>query len=231
MTTTKTSSLIRMTLAAAFAMGVGFSALPEAEACGGGWWPEEELIDHRVAGVAQAEKDLEAGKYDAAAGAVLRMIPHISGYTQVSTTDPIIHRAMRVLSVATARKNGKLDIADEIPAELDGWVGAEPEEANANLSLAVNMMQVVAKVKASDAVVESELGEVMAKVDSHRADGKAMLEKLAEKDLLASPEAFKTLATLRKADGDAKGEAAALERCKQVATDETICGAAANAHS
>lgn len=232
MTKTKTATkIIRTTLAAAFALGVGFAAMPDAQACGGGWWPEEELIDHRIAGVAQAEKDLEAGKYDAAAGAVLRMIPHISGYTQVKTSDPIIHRAMRVLAVATARKDGKLDIADEIPQELQGWVGAESGEADANMLAAVSFMKVVAEVKKNDAVVEGELGEAMAKVDTHRAEGKAMLETLAEKDLLSSAEAFKTLAALRKADGDSSGEAAALQRCQQVAEDAAICGAAENAHS
>ncbi len=231
MTKTTTRTFIRTTLAAAFAIGVGFSAMPDAAACGGEWWPEQELIDHRVAGMAQAERDLESGKYDAAAGAVLRMIPHISGYTQVATTDPIVHRGLRVLALATARKNGQLDIKREIPSELSSWVGADAAEAQANLAMAVNMLEVVSKVKTDDAVVEGELGEVMAKVDSHRAAGKAMLEKLADKDLLASPEALKTLAALRKADGDPKGEAAALERCKQVATDAAVCSDASRAHS
>ena len=97
-----TSPFVRMTLAAAFALGAAFTATPDAHACGGGWWPEPE-IDHRAFGVAQAEKDLEAGRYDAAAGAVLRMIPHIEGYTVVKTSDPLVHRAMRVLALATAR--------------------------------------------------------------------------------------------------------------------------------
>lgn len=229
--TNTTNKFIRTTLAAAFALGVGFSAMPDAEACGGGWWPEEELIDHRVAGVAQAEKDLEAGKYDAAAGAVLRMIPHIQGYTVVKTSDPIIHRAMRVLAVATARKDGKLDIADEVPEQLQGWAGAESGEAEANVLAAVSLMKVVAEVKENDAVVESELGEAMAKVDAHRAEGKAMLETLADKDLLSSPEAYKTLAALRKADGDAQGEAAALESCQKMAADAAICSAADSAQS
>jgi hypothetical protein len=229
MTKTTTQKLIKMTLAAAFAVGVGFAGMPDAEACGGGWWPEEELIDHRVAGVAQAEKDLDAGKYDAAAGAVLRMIPHIAGYTQVNTSDPIIHRAMRVLAVATARKDGKLDVGNQIPEELQGWVGAETGEANDNLLVAVDMMKKVGEVKKNDALVESELGEAMAKLDSHRAEGKAMLETLAEKDLLASADAFKTLAALRKADGDTTGEAAALERCKQMADNAAFCGASESA--
>ncbi len=227
----KSSQLIRMTLAAAFAVGVGFSALPDAQACGGGWWPEIEQIDHRVAGVARAEKNLEAGNYDAAAGSVLRMIPHIAGYTQLNTSDPIIHRAMRVLAVATARKNGQLDIADEIPNELEGWVGVNDAEASTNLLVAISMLKKVGEVKTNDVVIESELGEAMAKLDSHRTEGKVMLETLAQKDLLSSPEAFMALATLRKADGDATGEAAALQRCRQMAQDATVCADAENTHS
>ena len=231
MTTTTIHKLIRTTLAAAFATGVALSAMPDAQACGGGWWPEEELIDHRVGGVAQAERDLDAGRYDAAAGAVLRMIPHIQGYTQVKTSDPIIHRAMRVLAIATARKNGQLDIADEIPMALQSWVGGDNGEAEANLTAAVSLMKVVAETKPNDAVVEAELGETMVQVASHRAEGKAMLETLAEKDLLSSPEAFKTLAALRQADGDDTGRAAALARCEQVAKDAAICSAPDSAHS
>jgi hypothetical protein len=225
------NKIIRTTLALAFAAGVGFTAMPDAQACGGGWWPEEELVDHRVAGMDRAEKDLEAGHYDAAAGAVLRMIPHISDYLTVKTSDPIVKRGMRVLAVATARKAGQLDIEKEIPEELQGWVGAERDQATANMLVAVAMLEKVGETKAGDAVFQSELGEAMAKLDSHRADGKAMLETLAEKDLLASPEALKTLAALRKADGDQKGEAAALERCEQVAKDPAICSAESRAHS
>lgn len=229
MTNTTIKTLIRTTLAAAFATGVALSAMPSAEACGGGWWPEEESIDHRITGMDRAEKDLEAGKYDAAAGAVLRMIPHIAGYTELNTTDPIIHRAMRVLAVATARKNGQLDVENQIPEQLRGW--AQAGQANANMLVAIAMLKKVGEVKDNDAIVESELGEAMAKVATHRAQGKAMLETLAEKDLLASPEAFNTLAALRKADGDTSGEAAALTRCKQMAKNAEICGATGNAHS
>ena len=88
-------------------------------------------------------------------------------------------------------------------------------------------MKQFADTKDNDAVVEGELGETLAMAEGSRAEGKALLEKLAGKDLLASAEAFKTLAELRNADGDAKGSAAALERCKQVAEDAAVCGATA----
>src|SRR5689334_277695 len=60
-------------------LAIGGGAMGKVTACGGGWWPTFE-IDYRVTGVAQAEKDLAAGKYGTAAGAIVRMIPHIKNY-------------------------------------------------------------------------------------------------------------------------------------------------------
>ena len=63
----------------ALAMGVclGGSALTrDAAACGGEWYPEVS-IDHRIHGVAQAEKSLANGNRLAAAASVIRMMPHI----------------------------------------------------------------------------------------------------------------------------------------------------------
>ena len=105
--TAKITKLAPRTLLAALAFAcVAGVAAPEAQACGGGWFDEPQ-VDYRVMGVARAEKSLEKGDYEAAAGAVVRMIPHIGNYDGL-TGDPIINRAMRVLAVAMSRTDGTI---------------------------------------------------------------------------------------------------------------------------
>jgi hypothetical protein len=223
----KTRTIIRSTLAALALTAVCGAFAPKAEACGGGWWPEEN-IDYRVQGVARAEKDLENGNYLAAAGSVLRMIPHIRNY-KATTRDEIINRAMRVLAVATARSNGTLNVGKEIPQEMHAaWLGNEEEGRVANLEWAVGTLKNASQAKADDVVIESQLGEAMAKLENHQGEARELLEKLASKDLLTTPEAYKALAELRAGAGDSDGRVAALERCKSMAKDAAMCEAHGN---
>jgi hypothetical protein len=214
-------ALATLALAATFGL-----AVPSADACGGGWWPEDD-VDHRVMGIARAEKMLEEGKYDDAAASIIRMMPHIKGFTTI-TRESLISRAQRVLAVATARKGGKLDIQNQLPEYLhESWLGQEASDREANLAWSVAALEKVAAVKKSDAVVESELAEAMAKSNAHRAAGKKKLEELANKDLLTSPEGWAELAELRKGSGDRQGSDAAIHRCRAMAKDATVCGQAA----
>jgi hypothetical protein len=222
MTNPSRFSLRHLLVAVAVAGGVGMIA-PSAEACGGGWWPTVE-IDYRVEGVANAEKDLAAGNYYAAAGSVIRMIPHIKAYG-AATSDPIINRAMRVLALSTARAGGDFSkIKAEIPEELRAqFVGATADERKANLEWSVKALKALRKVKKNDATLASELGEAMAQLPEQHAKAKARLEKLANRDLLVSPEAYRALAVLRAEAGDEAGRTTALERCKNMAKDAGMC--------
>ncbi len=195
-----------------------------ARACGGGWWPEVN-IDYRIQGIARAEKALDAGDNRAAAGAVLRMIPHIRNY-KTTTSDSIINRALRVLAVATARSGGELHIKRQIPAQLhDTWLGNNSETRQANLMWSVNTLQAAAKAqKTADPVMQGELGEALAQLDSTRTEGRKLLEKLDHQDLLTSPQAYAVLAKLRASAGDEGGQAAALKRCRAMAKDASMCG-------
>jgi len=229
----KRTKTIARTLLTALTVAIACGAyLPEAEACGGGWFAEPE-VDYRVMGVAKAEESLKKGDYQAAAGAVVRMIPHIGQYDDV-TGDAIINRAMRVLAVAMSRTDGRID-KKQLPSYMrdlqigDHWNGKKAESGKANLAWSADALKSIAAArkkagKDTDPVLESEMGEAMAKVDEYRAEGKAILERLAAKDLLTSPEAYKTLAELREKDGDQSGRMAALKRCKAMAKDAATCG-------
>jgi len=213
--------LVGLTLAA----GIGVMAPPSAEACGGGWYPEV-LIDYRVQGIARAEKQLEQGKYDDAAAAVIRMIPHIRGY-KAKTNDEIINRAMRVLAVSTARTDGKLDIAKQVSREIQGqWLAKEDGDRVANLAWSVQALRAVDTWKSDDPAVQTELGEAMAKLDSTKGEARDLLGKLADKDLLGTAEGYAALAELRGASGDADGRLAALKRCEAMSKTPGTCGSA-----
>lgn len=228
----KRNKTIARTLFATLAIACAFGTYtPDAEACGGGWYEPDK--DYRVMGVAKAEESLEKGDYQAAAGAVVRMIPHIGQYDDV-TKDEIINRAMRVLAVSMSRTGGTID-EKQLPSYMrelqigDHWNGKKAEETKKNLTWSADALKSIAKAnekagKEADPVLESEMGEAMAKVDAYRAEGKAILERLAKKDLLTSPEAYKTLAELRSAAGDRDGRTAALKRCKAMAKDAATCG-------
>jgi hypothetical protein len=231
MTKTSRFSLRHLIVAFAVAGGMGMVA-PSAEACGDGWWPEVE-IDYRVEGIARAEKNLADGNYLASAGAVIRMIPHIRGYKSAQQ-DAIINRSMRVLAVAMARSGGDLtSIAKELPDfSNDSWLpadvrasfaGATAEDRIANLEWSVRALKALRKVKKDDAKLASELGEALAQLPERHNKAKKLLERLANKDLLTSPEAYRALAKLRAEAGDETGRTAALNRCRDMAKDASYC--------
>jgi hypothetical protein len=220
------SNSIKYKFIAALALTAAFGAMiPEAEACGGGWWPGESIqeIDYRPFGIAMAEKQLEGGKADDAAATVLRVIPHIQSY-KTAVKDEVINRGLRVLAVAAARSNGEVDVAKQLDPYQREFISLKRD---AKLSIdsewTVAALRALADRNADDAVAQSELGEALASSAAHRDEGRQLLEKLAEKDLLTSPEAYKALATLRAVAGNEDGRIAALERCKAMAKDAAFC--------
>ncbi|MEM1028722.1 MAG: hypothetical protein AAF928_15155 [Myxococcota bacterium] len=221
----KIQTSIRRTAVASALAAAGLMAAPTpAHACGGGWWPEPD-VDYRIQGVARAERQLDEGDYAAAAGAVVRMIPHIKNYEGTSR-DPIVNRALRVLAVATARADGRLEVARELPRALhDTWLGEDEEAQQTNLNWAVATLQHATETDRDDVMLQSELALAMSRTDDRRVEGRRKLEALAARDLLTSPEAYAELAAQRHDEGDATGHTAALERCRAMADEAAVCRA------
>jgi hypothetical protein len=205
-------------------MGVcmGVSLLSQdAKACGGEWYPEV-MIDPRIHGVAQAEKTLQAGKRLAAAASVIRMIPHIKSLK--AKPGSLVGRAERVLAVALSRSQGALPVASEVPSEVLGaWQGTKAGEATANMAWSVQVLKRQADAKGDDVTLKTDLAEAMARVPEHRAEARTMLEELAKRDLIASPEGYATLAALRSDSGDTTGQKLALQRCEAMAKSQDAC--------
>lgn len=193
----------------------------DAKACGGEWYPEVTR-DPRIDGVARAEASLQNGRAVAAAASVIRMIPHIKSLT--SKPGSLVARAERVLAVALSRAQGALPIAREVPPEARGsWQGSEQGESAANLEWSVAVLQRQAAAQSEDVSVQTDLAEAMSRVPARRAEARRMLEALAERDLIASPEGYAALASLRSDAGDAAGQKLALARCEAMAKSQAAC--------
>ncbi len=210
-------------LVMAFGVCVGTAVLPsDAAACGGEWYPEAIQVDPRIHGVAQAEKALAAGDRLAAAASVIRMMPHIK--TLKAKPSSLVGRAERVLAVALSRSGGALPASREVPREVLGaWEGVKEGDPARNLAWSVDVLRRQASAKADDVVLRTELAEAMARVPEHRSEARGLLEDLAKRDLIASPEGYAALASLRRQSGDTSGQALALKRCEAMAKRQDAC--------
>lgn len=192
-----------------------------ARACGGEWYPEV-MVDPRIHGVAQAEKALQSGKHLAAAASVLRMMPHIK--TLKAKPSSLVGRAERVLAVALSRAGGALPVQREVPRDVLGaWAGGKDGEATSNVAWSVEVLKRQSASKTDDVALKTDLAEAMARVPEHRQEARTILEDLAKRDLIASPEGYAALAMLRSQSGDADGQKVALKRCEAMAKNQDAC--------
>ena len=200
---------------------VGLSTSLNAIACGGDWYPEVQ-VDPRIHGVLEAEKALTRGNYVAAAGSVVRMIPHLESLK--GSHDPLVVRAERVLAVAIARENGRLALEQEVPSEvLSHWLGKTHVDHDKNMNFAVAALRRELSAKPEDPGITTDLGEALSKLDGGADEARTLLEGLAARDLVASPEGYKALAQLRLQQGDEAGQKLAMKRCESMASSAKVC--------
>jgi hypothetical protein len=212
----------KLVVAGLAALAVFGSVASDAKACGGEWVPAVE-VDHRPEGIARAEKMMNRGQHSAAAASVIRMMPHIANL-KTKKHDSLVGRAQRILAVALARNNGALAVEKELPDYARGtWIGKTAKERQANLAWSVAALRKLNETKKDDPAIQSDLAEALAKTDGGQAEAKEILEKLAEKDLIVSPEAYAALAQLRSQAGDDAGQKVAQKRCETMAKDARVC--------
>ncbi|HEY0462800.1 MAG TPA: hypothetical protein VGC79_01265 [Polyangiaceae bacterium] len=198
-----------------------------ALACGGDWYPEVQ-IDPRIRGVAEAEKTLARGNYVAAAGSVVRMIPQIETFGAQASRDPLLARAERVLAVAIARAGGELALEQEVPARVLGhWQGKTKVHRSKNLAWSVDTLRRELTRRKDDPGLMTELGEALSKLDGGEDEARTILESLAARDLIGSPQGYKVLAELRRQRGDAAGQQLAMKRCESMASSSKVCESSA----
>ena len=129
MATHKHTALTLLLGASMLASVVGFAS--DAGACGGAFVEYIE-IDHRIQGIAQAEKLFNKGQVNAAAASVVRMMPHVA--TLKAKRSKLVERGQRILAVAIARGDGALPVEKEVPDYARGtWMGKNDKDRTTNL--------------------------------------------------------------------------------------------------
>ena len=133
-------------------------------------------------------------------------------------------RAERVLAVAIARSNGTLALEQEVPSEVLGhWLGKTHADHDKNLTWSVAALRRELSAKQDDPGLTTDLGEALSLVDGGGDEARGLLESLAARDLVATPEGYKALAELRLQKGDEAGQKLAMKRCESMASDAKVC--------
>ncbi|MBK9263953.1 MAG: hypothetical protein IPM54_29645 [Polyangiaceae bacterium] len=176
-------------------------------------------IDHRVQGLANAEKALRDGKIVAAAQSIVRMFPEIR--TINPGKDGMLGRAQRTLAVALVRTDGAIDLDPT-------WRAKTPEQRAQNVTWAVSSLERLRTQRKNDPAVDTDLGEALAKVDGRQEEARGILQSLADRDLMATPQGYAALGRLQHQAGNAAARDAAIQRCNAMAKDAEICKVAAS---
>jgi len=171
--------------------------------------------------IARAEKALDAGQHLVAAKAVLGTFPTIRSTTAGKI--PLETRALRVFAMAVVRSEGAVDEKKAHVASANGveWTPA------ANLAWAVQSLREIDQARPNQPTVQADLGEALSKLPSGEAESLRILQGLAQKDLMGSPQAYAALAKLRGRQGDTAGALAALKRCEEMSKAPGVCRPAA----
>jgi hypothetical protein len=179
---------------------------PPAWACHNGVAIE---VDPRVSRVLGAERALRDGDPARGVREALAVFPR--AHEETEPKDPLLGRAARIAAVAAVRLDGRIAGA------------TTPAERDARYAWAVTYLRRLSLKRMQDASVLTDLGEALAKKPATRAEAARLLEHLASKDLIATPEGWAALADLRRAAGNTVGGDLARERCEKSAKRQAVC--------
>ena len=169
--------------------------------------------------VAQAEKALDANKLAVATASMLKTFPAIrvaQKPAHVARKDEVGHlenRALRIVALASVRSAGAFGVSS----------GAPEAKKKANLEWAVAVLRKLNAARAGDASLQADLGEALAKSPATQKEALEILGKLANDDLIGSPQAYAALAKLRAANGENEKSAEAVKRCEGMTSTPSIC--------
>lgn len=212
----KRSTLVRLVSASIVALPLGiFGAPAPAAACGTEVF---SIIDHSAEGISSRERELSQGKYLAAAKGVFQVFPKLK--TTKPGAGPLSDRALRILSLATVRTGGELNVGSGVNWQM---AGVTPEQKEANLLFAIDTLRKLNEKRVNNPSFQTDLAEALGKVPRFRAEAYSILTELAKKDLVASAEGYATLARLHEAMGEGAPRDAAVKRCEGMTKTPKAC--------
>jgi hypothetical protein len=187
-----------------------------AQSCGSGayvdWYANER------ANVARAEQMLEEGHAREAAWLVQRTWPGMHEAVPVASSMPQIAEGVRIMALAAVRGDGDIETGL-------GWASRTPLERSVNVRWGVARLRMLVAANADSDAAKTDLGEALARAPETREEARGILEALAQKSAVATPEAWAALGRLRLAAGDLRGAQAANGACEQKATHAAVqCG-------
>jgi hypothetical protein len=219
-------------------VGLSITAAPRAEACGGAVWRDTVQRKAKPAPavlVAKAEKEFDEGKRDAALKVALEAFPRLE---KGEGATPVEARALRLAALATIRSGGNESVVGakapvsymdydygkevNIPARLTA--AKSDDDRQARMAWAVKTLRTLHEKNATNVTYEGDLGEALAAMPGNEDEAFGILNKLAEKELLGSPEAYAALSRMRFQQGLVKASIEALQRCRMMSTTPASCG-------
>ena len=91
------------------------------------------------------------------------------------------------------------------------------------MAWAVSSLERLRTLRKNDPAVDTDLGEALAKVDGRQEEARGILQGLADRDLMATPQGYAALGRLQNQAGNASARDAAIQRCTAMAKDAEIC--------
>lgn len=171
---------------------------PSAEACLNG---VRDSIHATTRLVHQVTEALSAGN---SARALKLLEDRLGADDRFDASDPKVEQKLEQLLVVARLREGGQPERQEAITRLRGWQAGKPE----------------------DPWLQTRIAEALSRAADGFKEAGEILERLVKRDLIVDPEGFAALARTRQAAGDAQGAAAALSRCKAMATRPALCTAA-----
>src|SRR5262249_12157353 len=173
-----------------------------------------EVVDTSSLNIASAERALSEGRFAAAVVGVSKAFPNIKKMPVGS--GPLADRGLRILALASARSDGALSVAKVIEGQTD-------EQKAENLLFSIETLRKLNIKRLNNPSYQTDLAEALSKVPRFKAEAFEILNGLAKKDLVASPEGYAALAKLRDNLGDKEGTALAVKRCSGMTKTPKMC--------
>ena len=159
----------------------------------------ERTTDQDVMLLVDVEDDLAHGKPGAA---VQKTLVRFTQAKKELSDDRLERRAQQVIAVAVVRMEGLLAVR--------GFEASTSAERRMNLEWAVATLRGASEKEPTSPILRSQLAEALSTLPEHQAEARAILEDLAQRDVVPTPYAYKALARLRHWSGDDAGERVAL---------------------
>jgi hypothetical protein len=173
----------------------------------------ERVVDPVNQSVRRAEQLLADGAHQKAVRELLASFPELLLANHRDARPALFRRAQRAAALAVVRSDGAVKLGPRM-------TGRTAEQRQAALAWAAATLR-LHHARSGDLVVRVELAEALARRPAERAEAHAILDELADLDLLPTARAWSLLADLERERGDATAAARAARRCREI--DPTHC--------